>query len=248
MRPPRRMSRPSSAASATRPKTSTTMMRTPSWPLVSRPRCTSGHPDAAERTASSPVATASSTKAMRRTASCDGVRRGQDEGDEEDRPDLAHRAHREDLRPEGRPQLPGVTEDRDQEAERRGGERRARVEERDDEPRGLERAADRVGQGDRQQPAGAREARRPPADAPEVDLVAREEEEHPEAEVGEQLRRRADVCQAEHLRADDDAQEQLEDHHRRGAVPGARRRDEEAGQRRRGRDDQQGRGGPGAHG
>ena len=51
------------------------------------------------------------------------------------------------------------------------------------------------------------------ADAAHVDLIAREEEQQAEAEVGEEGDELVDV-QAEHVRPDHDAEQQLDDDHR----------------------------------
>jgi hypothetical protein len=84
------------------------------------------------------------------------------------------------------------------------------VHERDDDPGRGQRAAERVGDHERQGPAVQGQPQRFAADARDVDLVAREEEQHPEPEVREELREGVDLGEAEDLRPDDDAEGQLD--------------------------------------
>ena len=63
------------------------------------------------------------------------------------------------------------------------------------------------------QPEGAEPHRLAP-DPLEVDLVAGEEEEHPEAEVGEEFDEAVGPGDVENLGADQDAEQELDDDHR----------------------------------
>ncbi len=71
-KPPSRTSRPSSLASRTRPKTSTTVIRTASWLLASKVRSSAGQPRQASRTEVSARTRAIADEAIRITASCSG--------------------------------------------------------------------------------------------------------------------------------------------------------------------------------
>jgi hypothetical protein len=140
--------------------------------------------------------------------------RREDERQEQDRAKLADRARRKDVGAEARVELARVGEDRDQGADRGRGERRAGVERRDHEPRCREDRRGAVRDHERERPPVSREPQRRAADPPQVDLVAGEEEEHPEAEVGEELREVIDMPDPQHVRADDDPKHELEDDRR----------------------------------
>ena len=88
-----------------------------------------------------------------------------------------------------------------------------------------------VGERDREQPAERAELQRRPLDPLEVDLVAGEEEEHAEAEVGEEFDEVGGLGQVEDFGADDDPQQQL-DHDHRGRKPLRHDRDRDRGQGR----------------
>jgi hypothetical protein len=88
------------------------------------------------------------------------------------------------------------------------------VEEREHDPCGRQRAACAVCERQRHGPPDRREPQRPPSDPAEVDLVAGEEEEHPEAERGEEVGEVIRLGHVERLRPDRDPQQQLDDHHR----------------------------------
>ena len=75
--------------------------------------------------------------------------------------------------------------------------------------------AEPVGEADREQPAERAELQRLALDPLEVDLVAGEEEEHPEAEVGEEVDEVVGVGEVEDFGADEDPEQQLDDDHRR---------------------------------
>ena len=139
------------------------------------------------------------------------------EGDQQDRAELAHRAGREQERAEAGLDLAGVVEDRDQRPDGGGGHRRAHVEQGHDDAGPGEEAADRVGEHERQQPPRHdRELERHALDPVELDLVAREEEQHAEAEIREELDELVRLREVEDLGPDDDAEHQL-DHHDRAA-------------------------------
>ena len=172
--------------------------------------------------------------AIRIAASCSGWRRREHQRDQQDRAELADRAGREQIGAEPGPQLAAVAQDRDQRPDRRRRQRRARVEERDHDPGGGQHAADPVGEREREQPAPGAERQRPAADALEVDLVAGEEEQHPEPEVGEEVDEVVAAGEAEDLRADHDPEQELDHDHRRGE---STRQDDDGDRGDRGDDD-----------
>jgi hypothetical protein len=145
---------------------------------------------------------------------------------------------REQVRPEAGAQLPGVGQDGQERADRRGREGRARVEQRQHHPGCGEDAADRVGERQRQRPSQCRETERAAGDPAQVELVAGEEEQHPEPEVGEEpeeLRR----VEPEHLRPDHDPEQQLDDDHRDEHAPAAEQGRDGARDRGDGDDDEE---------
>jgi hypothetical protein len=149
----------------------------------------------------------------------DGASGREDQREEQDRAELPDGSGGEQEGAEPRLELPAVRQDRDQRADRGRGDRRARVDQREHDPRSGEEPPDRVRQREREGPAEHGETQRPAHDPVQVDLVAGEEEQHPEAEVREEVDELRDV-QAEHLRADDDAEQQF-DHDRRQQQPAA---------------------------
>ncbi len=144
----------------------------------------------------------------------------EDERDQQDRAELADPARRQQVGAELGLQLAVVAQDRDQRADRRRRHRRPRVEEGEDDAGRGEGAADRVGECDREQPAPGAELERFAADPLEVDLVAGEEEEHPQAEVGEEFDEAVGPGKIEDFGADDDPQQQLDDDNRRREARG----------------------------
>ena len=130
-------------------------------------------------------------------------------------------------------QLSGVAEDRDQRSDRGRGHRRAGVEQGEHDPCEREQPADREGERDRHQPADRRELERLAADALEVDLVAREEEQHPEPEVGEEGDELVCLSEVEQLRSDQDSEHDLDSHdrERQAARDAARNQRGERGRR-----------------
>jgi hypothetical protein len=106
-------------------------------------------------------------------------------------------------------------------------------------PEGGEDAADDVGKPHREQPARASQLHRLAADALEVDLIAGEEEEHPQAEVGEEVDEAVGAGDVENLRADEDSEEEL-DHDHRGREPAGDNGDGDCRQRRDQDDDEKG--------
>jgi len=104
------------------------------------------------------------------------------ERQQQDRPELADCPGGEQVAPELGLELTCVGEDRDQRADRGRRERGAHVDQRDDDAERGEDPAQRVRDDERQRPAGEGEAQGMPFDPADVDLVAGEEEEHPEAE------------------------------------------------------------------
>ena len=141
-------------------------------------------------------------------------------------PKLADSSGSEQVGAEPRLQLAVVAEDRDQRPDRRRRHRRSRVEEGEDDARRREDAADTVGERHRDQPTPGAKPQRPAPDSLEIDLVAGEEEEHAEAEVGEEVNEVIGLGDVEDLGADENAQEQLDDDDgRREAARHQRHRD-----------------------
>ena len=139
---------------------------------------------------------------------------------EQDRAELADPARRQQVGAEAGAQLAAVAQDRDQGADRGRRHRRARIERGDDEVEGREHGAGGVGDHDREPPSGRAELQRPPADPLEVDLIAGEEEEHAEAEVGEEFDEAVFARDVEHVGADQDPEAELDDDHRRHEAAG----------------------------
>jgi hypothetical protein len=108
-------------------------------------------------------------------------------------------------------QLAAVAQDGDQRPDRRGRHRRPRIEEREHDAKRRQGATDPVRQGQRYRPPSGAEREREPANPVEVDLLAGEEEEHPQAEVREELDEVVDMGQTHDLRTDQDPQQQLDD-------------------------------------
>ena len=136
----------------------------------------------ARRRAATPTARATKPSRISRVVDVLCVR--EDQRQQQDRPELADRARREQVgRRSACCSSPRVRQHRDQRADRGRGQRGAGVEQREHDPGGREHAADPVGDRQRQQPAHDREPQREPGDAAHVDLVAGEEEEHPEPEA-----------------------------------------------------------------
>ena len=111
-------------------------------------------------------------------------------------PELPDGPGAEQVGAEPRAHLSRVGQDRDQGADRGGRHRRARVAEGEHHP--APRPAPRLSR--RRAPARA-PSRSPPAQRPspdplEVDLVAGEEEQHPQAEVAEEFRGRVDLAKS----------------------------------------------------
>ena len=122
------------------------MTRTASWLLDSKVRSSAGQPRQASRTETSATASARATKAIRIADSCSGLCGREDQGDEQDRAELAGAAGRQQVGAEAGLQLAVVAQDRDQGADRGRRHRRAGVEEGDDDPGRGEDAADPVGE------------------------------------------------------------------------------------------------------
>src|SRR5215207_2841840 len=230
-KPPSNRSSPSSLARATSANTRTTASLTPSWLDASKVRSMSAQPRHAERTARMPVATASATKNTRISASCSGVARREHQRHEQDGPEFRRGPGREEVRAEACAELAGVPKDRDQGPDGGRGYRRSRVEAGNHYAGGGEHAGHGVRQHQRDQPARARELERLALDPLEVDLIAGEEEEHPEAEVAEELGRGIEPGDSGHLWADEDAEHQL-DHDHRDHQAGSDDRHEQSGERR----------------
>jgi hypothetical protein len=79
---------------------------------------------------------------------------------------------------------------------------------------------DSEGKRDRDRPADGAQLERAAADPLEVDLIAGEEEEHSEPEVGEEFGEVVDVGEAEDVRSDRDPHHQLEHDDGRGEALG----------------------------
>jgi hypothetical protein len=134
----------------------------------------------------------------------------EDQRHQQDRAELTGRACGQEVGAEAGLQLAAVAQDRDQRADRGRRHRRAGVEEGEHDPGRGERPADPIGERDREQPAKRPELHRQALDPVEVDLVAGEEEEHPEPEVGEEFDEVIGLREAEQFWADHDPQQQLE--------------------------------------
>ena len=141
--------------------------------------------------------------------------------EQEDRPELADRPGRQQVAAEVRLQLARVLEDGDQRADRGRRQRGADIDERHDDAEGRQDAAERVGDHERERPARQPQLQRLPPDALDVDLVAGEEEQHPEPEIAEELRERVHAGEVQQLRPDQHAERELDDHH--GEEQAARR-------------------------
>ena len=148
--------------------------------------------------------------------------RREHERQQQDRPELADRARREQVGAELRVQLAGVRKDRQQRPDRGGRKRRADIYERDDNSRRGERATEPVGDRERHRPPEQRKPQRTAANARDVDLVAGEEEQHAQTEIGEELREVIDLRDVESLGPDHHAQHQLEHDHRQEQTAPAR--------------------------
>jgi len=90
-------------------------------------------------------------------------------------------------------------------------------------------------QQDRQEPADEAELERLAADGAELQLVAGKEHEHAQAELGQRLETLPGTDEVEHLRSEDDAERDLEDHRRHGEP--AQGADDQRCQDRRRRDE-----------
>jgi hypothetical protein len=108
---------------------------------------------------------------------------------------------------------PAVAQDRDQGPDRGRGHRGAGEQERQHDSGGGERSTDAVREREREQPARSGQHHWPPPKAREIQLVAGEEEQHPQPEVAEELREVVLPREVEDIRADHDPEQQLEHHH-----------------------------------
>ena len=139
------------------------------------------------------------------------VRSGQEQGDDDDRPELAGDCGSERVLPQRRVQDAGVGEDRHERAERGRGDGDG------DQPTvcadagGLEGEAPGRAERDRESPADRATGEEPARDAAVDHLDAREEEEKDDPEVGEELDVLIHLRDVEHLGADEDAEEDLDD-------------------------------------
>ena len=155
---------------------------------------------------------------------------GEQDREQDDRPEVGDRSGRHDELAEGGLDLAGVLEHGDDHAERR------RREDHGDEQRGLgeatrlQRQARDDGEPERQEPAAARHAQQAPAELVELDLEAGEEEEEDEPDRREHRDRLVDLDPAEPGRADRDPGHDLEHH---GGQPHAREEAEQEGRRER---------------
>jgi len=147
------------------------------------------------------------------------VPRGQEQRDQHDRAELPDRANREQIRPESGLQLARVRQDRDQRSHRRRRHRRARVQQRQHNAGGRQRRPDPERKRERRHPHERRKLERPPANPVEVDLVPREEEQHRQAEIPEEVRELIDLRDPGNLRPDHDPEQQLDHHHRNDQPP-----------------------------
>jgi hypothetical protein len=148
--------------------------------------------------------------------------------DRDDREQFADRPVGHDRLTEGPPVLAGVAEDRQQRAERGGGEGDRDRQERLDEVGRPQASDDREGGRDRHEPEGGRlpAGRAEQRDA--VEFEPGEEEEEAEADIRDEVDLRVDLGEPQRLGADGDPQENQEDDlgdPRPGEPPDDQRRD-----------------------
>ena len=135
---------------------------------------------------------------------------GEEDRDDEDRPELARDAGAQDRRAERRREQIGVGEDRDERAERRRAQRDAEQPALRVETRPVQRVADGDPDRDRDRPAGRPAHERPAGHAVLDQLDPGEEEQEDESEVGEKVDVGVDFGPPEPLRADQDPEQDLE--------------------------------------
>jgi hypothetical protein len=169
---------------------------------------------------------------------------GEEDREQDDRAEVRDRPRRDHELPERRRALARVLEDRDQHTERRRGERDRDQQWGIDEAAGLQRARDDERDRERERVAEGGEPQHPPAQPGEVDFQAGEEEQEGEAERGDDGDRLIDVHPAEHARADDDADHDLQ-HDRREPESREEAECKRRAERDRGEDQQAGEGGHG---
>jgi len=144
----------------------------------------------------------------------DALLAGDDQREQHDRSELADRAGAEDAAAERRVELAGLAQDRQQGADGGGAEHHRHQHRICHQPGGPQAEGQRQRQPDRQPPAGDAELQRPAAQLGEVELHAGEKEQERQAERRQRPQRAVGVHQVEDLRADDDAEGQLENHQR----------------------------------
>jgi hypothetical protein len=160
----------------------------------------------------------------------------QEDGDREDGAELAPgpRAHEEAAEPGA--ELMVVTQDRQQRAQRRRRQRDGDPETVLDDPRSLKQDGAQPGEDQGATPADRRE---PPAltlDGDGLELQTGEEEEHPEAELREELDRVVDLDEPEQLGPEDHPA--AEQHHDLGHLDAQQAHEERDERRDRGDDEQ----------
>ena len=153
---------------------------------------------------------------------------GEEDRDDEDRPELARDAGAQDRRAERRRKQIGVGEDRDEGAERRRAQRDAEQPALRVDARPVQREADGDADRDRDRPAGRPAHERPAGDAVLDQLDPGEEEQEDESEVGEKVDVGVDLGPPEPLRADQDPEQDLE-HDSREDDPAVQPRENRAG-------------------
>ena len=126
-----------------------------------------------------------------------------------DRPELARRARGQHAPAEAPVEQVGVLEDRHQRAERGRREGEPDQDRGADHAGGVEHRGRRQPERERKRPAACPEVQRRAAHAVEVDLHPGHEEQEREAELRERLEQVVGVREPEHLRADDDPQQDL---------------------------------------
>ncbi|MDP1849532.1 MAG: hypothetical protein Q8K79_17230 [Solirubrobacteraceae bacterium] len=135
---------------------------------------------------------------------------GEQQRQQDDRAEVGDRPARDDVAAQRRGDLAGILEHRDDHAQRRRREDDRDEQRRLHESPGLERVAERDGDRERRKPRERRELEHAAAQLLELDLQAGEEQQEDQADERDDGDRRVDLDPAEHRRADDDPQDDLQ--------------------------------------
>jgi hypothetical protein len=129
----------------------------------------------------------------------------EEQGDREDRSELADGACGQDEHSEGGAELTGIAEDRHQRPERSRREGDADIQDRNCGSACFQRAGNPEGERDRKQPARSRESQWPSADAWKVDLEPGQEEQERKPDLAQEVDQIVWLDEVENVRADDDS-------------------------------------------